>query len=134
MKIERMDIPAAGIWARDCELIFLSSYKGLTLYYHKDDDDTYWSLRCEVVPAYKVCGEEFSATGYLIKLPVEGSFFEVLDSPWMIDFKKYHDKILDNCKHCIFQFYDETVEIIAQNFVFEQLKGKPVINIELSQT
>ena len=33
--------------------------------------------------------------------------------------------ILDKCKHYVLQFYDETIEIIAQEFVFEQLREKP---------
>jgi hypothetical protein len=130
MKIEKINTPAAGTWSRDCELICLSDCKGFRLSYHRDEDDTYWSMKCEGIVAYKVIGEEFSTTGYLIDLPVEGSFFEILDSPWIHEFGEERSRILDKCKHYVLQFYDGTVEIIAQNYVFEQLKEKPIFNIE----
>ncbi len=38
---------------------------------------------------------------------------------------KRYDIFLDKCKHYVLQFYDETIEIIAHNFAFEQLKNKP---------
>ncbi len=128
MKIEKVDTPAAGTWARDCELLCLSDCKGFKIRYHRDEDDTYWSLQCKGIVAYKVMGEEFSTTGYLIKLPVDGAFFEILDSPWIREFGQERSRILDKCKHYVLRFYDETIEIIAQDFVFEQLKEKPIIN------
>jgi hypothetical protein len=76
----------------------------------------------------KVIGEEFSTTRYLIKLPVDGAFFEILDSLWIREFGQERSRILDKCKHYVLRFYDETIEIIAQDFVFEQLKEKPIIN------
>jgi hypothetical protein len=128
MKIEKVDTPAAGTWARDCELLYLSDCKGFKIRYHRDEDDTYWTLQCKGIVAYKVMGEEFSTTGYLIKLPVDGAFFEILDSPWIREFGQERSRILDKCKHYVLRFYDETIEIIAQDFVFEQLKEKPIIN------
>ncbi|HLY68209.1 MAG TPA: hypothetical protein VKR53_00690 [Puia sp.] len=125
MKIVKINTSAAGTWARDCELIYLTQHKGFKINYHRDEDDTYWSIQCERIIAYKVINEEFSTTGYLINLPVEGAFFEILDSPWIREFGQEKDRILDECKHYIFRFYDETIEIIAQDFVFEQLKEKP---------
>lgn len=59
------------------------------------------------------------------KLPVEGAFYEILDSPWVEEFYGYNKNTLDKCKHYIMQFYDETVEVIAQDFMFEKLKEKP---------
>ncbi|MBA3238017.1 MAG: hypothetical protein H0T62_06665 [Parachlamydiaceae bacterium] len=128
MKIEKIDIPAAGTWARDCELLCLSQGKGFKIIYHRDDDDTYWIAKCQGVVAYKVIGEEFSTTGYLFDLPVDGAFFEILDSPWMREFGDEKDRILSKCKHYILEFYDETIEIITRDIVFEQLKEKPQIS------
>ena len=128
MKIKKIKTSAAGTWARDCELICLSDYKGVRISYHKDEDDTYWNLQCKRIVAYKVTNEEFSRDGYLINLPTDGAFFEVLDSPWISEFGQDEDRILGKCKHCIFQFYDETIEVIAQEFIFEKLKEKPIIN------
>jgi hypothetical protein len=127
MRIEKINTPAAGTWARDCELLCLSDSKEFRLSYHRDEDDTYWSLRCGGIVAYKVIGEEFSTIGYLINLPVDGAFYEILDSPWIREFGREQSSILDKCKHYILKFYDEAVEIIARDFVFEQLKEKPII-------
>jgi len=125
MDIRQINISAAGTWPRDCELISLTKKNGLTIIYHKDSDDSYWSLKFEIIPAYKVTGEEFSTTGYLINLPADGSFFEIIDSPWLNEFRKNHARIIDKCKHYVLQFYDETIEIIASIFTCEQLKKKP---------
>jgi len=127
MKIERINIPAAGFWSRDCELLCLSDCKGFKLIYRRDEDDTYWSLECEHVVAYKVITEEFSSTGYLINIPVEGAVFEVTDSPWIQEFGSETNQILSKCRHYILQFYDETIEIIAKNFIFKQLKEPPIL-------
>ena len=55
----------------------------------------------------------------MIDLPVGGAFFEILDSPWISEFGKEQDREnLDKCKHYVFEFYDEIIEIIAQNLVF----------------
>src|SRR3972149_11007519 len=121
MKINALTSSAAGAWARDCELICLSDNKDFKISYHRDEDDTYWSIQCEGIIAYKVISEEFSLTGYLLDLPVEGAFFEILDSPWIREFGSKKARILDKCKHYVLRFYDETIEIIAQDFVFEQL-------------
>lgn len=128
MKIEKIDNPAAGTWARDCELLCLSDCRGFRLCYHRDEDDTYWSLQCEGIVAYKVIGEEFSRTGYLINLPLDGAFFEISNSPWVHEFGQERARILDKCKHYVLRFYDETIEIIARNFFFEKLNEKPIFN------
>lgn len=125
MKIKAINIPAAGSWARDCELISLSYGKGFRISYHRDEDNTYWEMQCEGVIELKVFAEEFSIERYLIKLPVEGAFFEILDSPWIVELEQKHSRILDNYKHYVLEFYDETIQIIAQKFIFEQLKEKP---------
>ena len=130
MKIKTIDIPAAGTWARDCELISLiyDIKIGFVLTYHKDTDDTYWSLKCELSPAYKVVGEEFARVGYLENLPMEGGFFEIINSPWINELAQFESNIPKDCKHYVLQFYDETVEILAARFIFEQLDEKPVLN------
>lgn len=127
MKIEKIDTPAAGTWARDCELLCLSECKRFKITYYKDEDGTYWALHCNHIVAYKVFSEEFSMVGYLVKMPIDGAFFEIIDSPWIKEFGRDRAHILDKCKHYVLKFYDEVIEIIAQEFVFEQLKEKPVI-------
>lgn len=128
MKIKKIDIPAAGTWARDCELLHLSYYRGFVMFYHKNEDDTYWRMKCSGIISYKFISKEFSTTGYLLDLPIEGAFFEIIDSPWIQEFGNDRTEILNKCKHYILKFYDETVEIIAREFVFEQIKEAPVFD------
>ncbi len=125
MKFRQIDIPAAGTWSRDCEVKSLVYCKGFKISYHKDEDDTYWNLRSEIVIAVRVLSEEFSRGAYLIDLPTDGAFFEVLDSPWMAEFGNCNVEILRKCTHYVFRFYDETVEIIAKKIDFEKLNEKP---------
>jgi hypothetical protein len=128
MKIQKIDTPAAGSWPRDCELICLIDYKGFKIIYRREDDDTHWSLDCKRIVAYKVLSEEFSRTGYLMGLPIEGAFFEIQDSPWISEFVQYNDIIINKCKHYVLRFYDETIEIIAQDYIFTKLNKVPEIS------
>lgn len=128
MKIQKIDTPAGGTWARDCELMALTDHKQFVLYYRREEDNTYWTLKCNLIVAYKVISEEFSTSSYLFNLPRKGAFFEILDSPWIREFGPERSELLDKCKHYVLEFYDEVVEIIAQQFIFEQLKEKPIIN------
>ncbi|MEL7432197.1 MAG: hypothetical protein AAGI90_06725 [Chlamydiota bacterium] len=125
MKTRKIKIAGAESSTRDCKRLCLVHYKELKINYHRGRDDTYWRLQCERIIAYKVTSKEFSRGNYLKHMPIEEGFFEVLDSPWMSEFGKEENKILDKCKHYVLLFYDETVEIIAQKFAFEQLKEKP---------
>jgi|GEM_PF-5738980 len=122
MQISEIKIPAAGEWPRDCELKSISLNKGLLLNYHRESDDSNWNLKFEIIPAYKVIGEEFSRSGYLSELPINGSFFEILDSPWIKELRVNDHHSTKNCKHYVFQFYDETIEVLAGRFSFEQTK------------
>lgn len=126
MKVKAIEIPAAGISSRDCELICLCDYKEFTVSYRKEEDNTFWLMKCEGLIAYKVISEEFSTTGYLIDMPTEGVFFEILDSPWIHDIGE-HERITGGCKHYVLNFRDEIIEVIAQKLIFDQLKEKPII-------
>ncbi len=88
-------------------------------------------MQVEGVIAYKVTSHEFSIE-YRGKLPTDGAFFEIHDSPWIALFKDYEPGIMSKCKHFYLSFYDETVEIIAQSLFFKQLEGKPVFDIQNS--
>lgn len=126
MRTETLNTPAAGTWARDCELInLIFDHKGFRMTYHRDEDDTYWVIHCDTLTAYKVISEELSRDGYLLDLPYEGAFFEILDSPWIDELGGKTSKILIGCKHFVLKFYDHTIEILAPELAFEQLKEKP---------
>lgn len=125
MKIEKINTPAAGTWARDCELISLSAGKGLKIIYHKDEDDTYWCVNCKNVVVCKLLNEEFSTAGYLTNLPIEGAFYEIKDSPWIDEFPPVFEYIFANSQHYILRFYDEAIEIIARELSFERLPDRP---------
>jgi hypothetical protein len=130
MNVQILNIPAAGESSRDCELICFLNFREYILNYHKDSDHTYWNVSWEGMVAYKVISEEFALGGYLMNLPKEGAFYEVTDSPWIAEFNNYKD--ISKCKHYIFRFYDETIELIARKVTFTKLEGKPVFNIQQS--
>lgn len=123
MKIQNINAPGAGSWARDCELISCKIEKGLIIHYHKDEDDTFWSISCEGLIAFKFTAEELSTAGYLVNLPTDGAFFEVIDSPWISEFE-FNARLIQDCKHYIFEFYDETLEIIAKQVIFNKIESK----------
>ncbi len=75
MKITSINIPAAGTWAKDCELLSLSDCRGFTLNYRKDEDNTFWSMRHQGIIAYKVISEEFARNGYFDKTTYKWFFF-----------------------------------------------------------
>lgn len=127
MRVKTIDIPTAGASARACQLISLNDDEGLMLNYCIDEDNGYWRLQCRLIVAYEVVGNEYAMKDYLLKLPDKGIFFEILDSPWISKFGDYKAEILAQCKHYVFRFYNETIEIIAQNFYFEKLNEKPSI-------
>jgi hypothetical protein len=130
MKFQELKIPAAGTWARDCELIFLTHGKELKIGYYRDEDTTYWSLTCKGIMACKLVGEEISRFNYLSETPTDGAFYEILESPWIIELSVHRPEFFENCKHYVLQFYDETIEIIANEFIFEQLKERPSLKVE----
>lgn len=130
MQIKIIGNDAAGTWARDCELIKLTYCNGLTIDYYKDENETYWRAHFKDVAAYKKICEELSVYGYLEELPIDGAFFVILDSPWIAELKTSPEKNIDKLKHFILRFYDETIEIVARDCFFDQLKEKPVYEIE----
>jgi len=119
MQIVKIELPSSGEDRRDCELISLSNEKGLTIVYHKDSDNSYWMVKCEVIPAYKVLGEDFSTIGYLSEFPKDGAFFEISDSPWIKELFPDKDLHINDYKHYVFFFYDDCIEIIAKKITFE---------------
>ena len=126
MKIEQLNIPAAGTWSRDCELIQLCDEGNLKILYYKDEDQSHWEVECCGIICYKLTSEEFSTVSYLLKLPIEGAFYEISNSPWLEDFRICNrDDIINQRKHFVLQFYDETVEILAEKLTFKPVKEKP---------
>lgn len=125
MKVQELDTPATGAWSRDCELIYFCSYNGIKLIYYMEENKAHWEAKIYGLVAYKFICEEFSSVGYLENLPVEGAFYEIVDSPWLNEFNDFQSETINKCKHFVLQFYDATIEIIAQNLSFEPLKEKP---------
>lgn len=126
MKIEPLNIPAAC--AKGFELISINlDRKGFRIDY-RSKDEIYWILRCEHMIAYKVVGKEISENKYLMSLPLEGTFFEILDSPWIAEFGPDKPGILERCKHYVLKFGNKIIEIIAQKFTFDECVEKSQIN------
>lgn len=69
--------------------------------------------------SYRVTSEEFIGVGVLAELPNDGSFFEVKDSEWVNEITDCDQTL--KLKHFIFCFYEEIVEILAEDLSFEDL-------------
>lgn len=117
MKIIELNIPVSGTWHRDSELLAIGGkLPDLELVIKKDSDSSRWHVRFTDATAYKVTSEEFSTTGFLASLPLEGGFFEAIESPWMGELSQGGSDQLAGSHHFIYCCYDEVIEIIAKDF------------------
>jgi len=118
MKIIKIDNLASGTWQRDCELIYIAQQlSDFQFEFKKDSDSQTWKVLFKNTVSYKVTAEEFIEIDILSKMPNDGSFFEIQDSHFV---KKITDKKKSlKLKHYIFCFYDEFIEVIAEDLTFE---------------
>ena len=87
--IKYLDKSFSGTWHRDCELLsFKFKPSPLELIYYRDEDSTNWKINFDSVAAFRLITEELSVFDYLIFLPVDGSFYELVDSPWLAKLKE----------------------------------------------
>lgn len=118
MEIVKIDTAAAGTWHRDCELISLDhQLSDFQLVFVKDSDSKKWKVLFKNPVSFKVTSEEFIGVGVLAKLPNDGSFFEVKESEWVEEIADGDQSL--NYKHFIFCFYEEVIEILAEDLSFE---------------
>lgn len=121
MKFIKMQNSGCGDWSRDCDLKQLDPLlSNFSLEYERDSDLTKWKLSFEDVAAYRMTSEEFSRTGNLAGLPIEGAFFEIDESEWINNLTGSDNSF--KLKHYVFCFYDEVVEVAAKNAIIEELK------------
>lgn len=120
MEIAKIDNIAAGTWHRDCELNSLVFHlSDFEFQFEKDSDSKKWKVSFKNCVSYKVTSEEFIGIGVLANLPEKGSFFEVKDSDWV---KEVTDGDLSlKLRHFVFCFYEEIVEVLAEDLIFERL-------------
>ncbi len=118
MKIIKINNLATGTWQRDCELTYIAQQlSDFQLEFKKDSDSQRWRVLFKNTISYKVTAEEFIEFDILSKMPNDGSFFEIQDSNFI---KKIIGKEnLLKLKHYIFCFYDEFIEVIAEDLTFE---------------
>lgn len=120
MKIVKIDNVAAGTWHRDCELTSLVyQLSDFQFEFEKDSDSKKWKVLFKKAVSYKVTSDEFIAGGLLEKLPDDGSFFEVKDSSWVNELADGEQSL--KLKHFIFCFYEEILEVLAEEFNFNDL-------------
>lgn len=119
MKFTILNIPPAGFWKRDCELINFNMYP-LSLEFIRDSDNTKWKVTFDDFLAFKVTSEEF--TVHLTSLPENGSFYLVEDSFWVNELKKINLDVAKNCNHYLFFFYDDVVEVVSKNMNFKKIE------------
>ena len=121
MKVIKLNIPVAGCWKRDCELTDIQVKPSLLLAFNVETDDSVWRIVFKDYIAIKITSEEFTADKCLRALPVEGAFFEIADSPWIEELMYAKKEILEKCKHFVFCFYDEAIEVIAEGFALDKI-------------
>lgn len=120
MKIVKIDNVAAGTWHRDCELItFVYQLSDFQFEFEKDSDTKKWKVLFKNTVSYKVTSEEFIGVGGLANLPNGGSFFEVKDSAWVNEITDGDQSL--KLKHFIFCFYEEIIEVLAEELSFQDL-------------
>lgn len=120
MKIVKIDNVAAGTWHRDCELTSLVyQLSDFQFEFEKDSDSKKWKVLFKSAVSYKVTSEEFIGVGVLAKLPNDGSFFEVKDSTWVNEITDGDQSL--KLKHFIFCFYEEIIEVLAEELSFKDL-------------
>ncbi len=118
MKFKILDIPPAGTWKRDCELINFNFFP-LSLEILKDSDQTKWKIIFDGFIAFKVTSEEF--TVHLQGVPSNGSFYLIEDSPWIQDLSRLDADVLKKFHHFVLFLYDEIFEIISQKINYEKI-------------
>jgi hypothetical protein len=120
VKIVKIDNLAAGTWHRDCELTsFVYQLSDFQLEFEKDSDSKKWKILFKNVVSYKVTSEEFIGVGALAQLPNNGSFFEVNDSAWVNEITDGDQSL--KLRHFIFCFYEEIIEVLAEELEFKDL-------------
>lgn len=123
MKFVELDIPAAGIWKRDCELVDFKLTPALFFSFNKESDNSQWRVYFDDYVALKITTEEFTVHLMTERLPQKGSFFKLIDSPWILELGKVNkEEVLSLVNHYIFFFYDEVIEVIAGELRYEILK------------
>ena len=125
MEIKKVINEACGSWHRHCELLSMNcNMSNLSLIYAKEEDSKTWKINFTNPVCYKVTSEEFGGTGLLSKLPQDGSFFEVYDSPWVQSVLQNDFQL--NLKHFIFCFYEEIIEVLCEDIIFKTSVEKTV--------
>lgn len=120
MKIIDLNIPASGTWKRDCVLTSIKIYPDLILEFAKDSDQSQWKIYFSDFISIKITSEEFTSDKLLRELPEAGSFYEVIHSKWIEELMFSKNEILCKCKHFVFCFYDEVIEVISSSIKVNQ--------------
>jgi hypothetical protein len=118
------DAPLQAKWYRATELAALQFGGGkLALKLVEEDVERMWLLSFGTVQAIRVTAEE-CATSILERLPKQGGFFEMQDSPWLKELGQGRVAFLENARHFIVCCYDEIVEVVATDPCFARLEGE----------
>jgi hypothetical protein len=117
MNIVKINHSASGTWHRDCELISIApKLENFEFEFVKDSDSQKWKVSFTNPVSYKVTSEEFVSIEVLNNRPTNGSIFEIKDSEIVKEFIHDHQSL--NLKHYIFCFYDEEIEVVAEDVNF----------------
>jgi hypothetical protein len=89
---------------------------GLRLLLSEDETDQLWRVVFEDFQAVRVTSEESS--GIRQELPTDGGFFEVQESPWILELGRINASLVSFARHFVICCYDETIEIIGSGPTF----------------
>ena len=113
MQARPWEVPIRAAWHRATELTEVRfGREGLTLRLVEEDTEQTWVMTFASVQAFKSTTEECAAS-ILSRLPEQGGFFEVLDSPWLDELGRGQASFLDEARHYVICCYDEVIEIVG---------------------
>ena len=123
MMIRTWDLPIKAEWHRASELKSLSFSldNKLTLLLLEEDSQKCWRLHFPQVQGFKWTTQESGMWGAVLKsLPATGAFYEVVDSPWLLELGHGVVHYMEHAKHYVICSYDEYVEVVATRYSIEE--------------
>ncbi len=121
MKPILLTIPPAGIWKRDCELLDFRLMPILYFDFTKDSNQSKWRIEFTEYISFKITSEEFLIHLQKIDFPVGGSFYLIENSSWVAELGKIPHPATAKIKHYVLFFYDEVIEVIAEEMKYTEL-------------
>lgn len=113
MRVETWDVPVTATWQKSNTLVdFAYSEEGLEIELVEGESKQRWLLHFEEVLGFKVLGDEWSQWS-AEPFPVDGAFFEIVDSPWLAALAITDSALEESPHHFIICCQRELIEVAA---------------------